>query len=659
VTRFFDLSLNGVTNGMIYAAVALGLVLIWRATHVINFAAGAIATFTTYIAVTLVDRNASYWLALVVALAAGFVIGAVAERILIRPVESKPPVNAVIVTIGLFIAVEGLTGILYGGGFRSFPAEFSQAGLSVGGRQIAFSRFDAFTLASVILLSLLLLVLFRATPAGLRMRASAFAPEVARLLGVRVGRTLTMGWALATLAASLAGVLVAPKVLLYPSNMESVLVFGFAAAVIGGLDSPIGAVIGGVLTGLAISWVGGYLGSSLEPLGAFALLVVVLMIRPQGLFSRAQVRAEHGAPAPPQAAPATAGMAAAATGGGGRLRIVRTIQRVIPQQPLVRHLAFAVLAGVLLFALTEVLSPFRNYQLANVGIYVIAVAGLTLLTGANGQISLGHGAFMAVGAYVTALLLLHTGVPLAVAVLASGAAAAVFGVIAGIAAARLRGPYLAGLTLALAVGLPELAVKYGNVFGGEEGLSVPPAQPPSSDIDPERWIAWLMLATALLVLVVIANLMRSRFGRAFRAVRDDEIASALAGIHVARTQVIAFVVSGACAGLAGALLGVATSIANPGEFAASLSISLLAGMVIGGTGSLIGAWWGGLILVFVPDWATSLSGQFHLSSGQSSNLALIMYGAALVVVIIVAPAGIQGIVRRIGRLALRFGGDYA
>lgn len=288
--RFVDLTLNGVTLGMIYAAVALGLVLIWRATRIINFAQGGMAMFTTYVAVTMIDHHIGYWVAFVVSLVTGLVFGAVVERVLIRPVENKPPINAVIVTLGLLILVEAVAGAIWGGGDRSFPAYFSQIGLKVGSRQIAFSRFDIFVLVAVLIVLLSLAFLFRRTHVGLRMRAAAFAPEVARLLGVRVGRILTLGWALAGLAGSLGGVLVAPKVLLYPNNMDAVLVFAFTAAIIGGLDSPLGALIGGLITGLALSYVGGYLGSSLETVGALVILLVVLMARPEGLFTRARPR---------------------------------------------------------------------------------------------------------------------------------------------------------------------------------------------------------------------------------------------------------------------------------------------------------------------------------------------------------------------------------
>ena len=155
----------------------------------------------------------------------------------------------------------------------------------------------------------------------------------------------------------------------------------------------------------------------------------------------------------------------------------------------------------------------------------------------------------------------------------------------------------------------------------------------------------------LLVMVILGNLMRSRFGRAFRAVRDDEIASALSGISVARTQVLAFAVSAGSAGLAGGLLGLATGIVNPGGFSVSLSISLLAGIVLGGTGSLLGAWWGAILLVFFPQWASSLAGSLHLQAGQSSNLALLFYGLVLIVVMLAAPSGIQGALRRVVSIA--------
>jgi branched-chain amino acid transport system permease protein len=290
VAQFRELTLGGISVGMIYAAIALSLVLIWRATRILNYAQGGMAMFTTYIALLVINHTGSYWAGFAVALAAGLVLGGVIERLVIRPVENKPPLNAIIVTIGLLVFLEGLAGIIYGGQFRSFPAAFSIDGLHIGSAALGISANDVFVAVAVLAAALLLAAGFRYTSAGLQLRAAAFSPPVARLLGVRVGRMLTLGWALAGLIGALAGVLVSPSTFLYPNSMDSIFVLGFTAAVIGGLDSPAGAVAGGLILGVALSYVGGYLGSDLVPLFGLAALAVVLMLRPSGLFSPAATR---------------------------------------------------------------------------------------------------------------------------------------------------------------------------------------------------------------------------------------------------------------------------------------------------------------------------------------------------------------------------------
>ena len=284
MNHFFVLTLTGVAAGMAYTALALALVLIWRATRVVNFAQGAMAMATTYVALAVIRATGSYWLGFVVSLATGFALGALVERLLVRWVEAGPPLNAVILTLGLLLALEALVPMIWGGQIRSFPAPFSISASRFGDVYVALSPFSFFTIAAVLVVMLALWVLFRYTGLGLRLRAAAFAPEVARLLGVRVGRLLSIGWGLASLAGALAGLLVAPAVLLYPNNMDAILVFGFTAAVLGGLESPVGALVGGLAIGLSLSYVGGYLGSDLESLAALLILIVVLMVRPQGLF---------------------------------------------------------------------------------------------------------------------------------------------------------------------------------------------------------------------------------------------------------------------------------------------------------------------------------------------------------------------------------------
>jgi branched-chain amino acid transport system permease protein len=290
MTKFIDLTLNGISIGAIYAAVALALVLIWRATRILNFAQGAMLMITTFIASGVISSGGSYPLGVAAALVSGFVLGAVIERVVIRRIESAPPLNAVIVTLGLYTLLVAIAGMIWGNTPRAFPAAFSLRGYNVGGTTLLFTPNDTFIVLVVLGVALLLALLFRATSLGLQMRAAAFAAEVARLLGVRVGRMFTVGWGLAAVVGALAGVLVAPSVFLGPNSFDAILISGFVAAVLGGLDSPPGAVVGGIVLGLALSYVAGYEGSALVPLAALVILIVVLMIRPSGLFSAARER---------------------------------------------------------------------------------------------------------------------------------------------------------------------------------------------------------------------------------------------------------------------------------------------------------------------------------------------------------------------------------
>lgn len=290
MTKFIDLTLSGISNGAVYAAVALALVLIWRATRIVNFAQGAMLMITTFIASAVINSTGSYWIGFVVALCSGLVLGAAVERILIRPVEGGPPLNPVIVALGIYTLLIAVGGMIWGNTPRSFPAAFSLRGYKVGSTTLLFTPNDTFIVLVVLGLSVVLALLFRATPLGLQLRAAAFRPEVARLLGIRVGRMFALGWALAAVAGALAGVLIAPSVFLGPNSFDPILISGFVAAVLGGLDSPPGAVVGGIALGVALSYVSGYEGSSLVPLAALVILVVVLMVRPSGLFSSTRER---------------------------------------------------------------------------------------------------------------------------------------------------------------------------------------------------------------------------------------------------------------------------------------------------------------------------------------------------------------------------------
>jgi branched-chain amino acid transport system permease protein len=316
----------------------------------------------------------------------------------------------------------------------------------------------------------------------------------------------------------------------------------------------------------------------------------------------------------------------------------------LPRQPLLRHLLFAVPAGVVLWYATTRLSSYNNYQVGEIAAYVVALVGLSLLTGVSGQISLGNGAFMAVGAYTFALLQNHTAGNFVLELLAATGVAAAAGVVLGLPATRLKGPYLAGMTLLFALAVPSIADKWPATFGGDQGLTTTVPTAPGS-LTAEEWLAWIQILAALVVMVLVANVLSSRFGRAFAAVRDDEIAASLTGIHIARTKVMAFAISAGCAGLGGALLALSTGVVSTGEFPYPLSIQLLAAMILGGSGTIVGMVWGGILLVYIPQWSTSLSSDFNLGTGANAYLATIIFGLVLIVAMMVAPNGIQGGVR--------------
>lgn len=329
--------------------------------------------------------------------------------------------------------------------------------------------------------------------------------------------------------------------------------------------------------------------------------------------------------------------------------------RLLPQQTLARHLLVGALGLLAVVVVLTLLSDFRRFQMAEMAYLGIAAGGLTVLTGLNGQISLGHGALMAIGAYTTALLLpdREAGTPLLVVVLAAVAVTLAVGSVVGVGAARLHGPYLAGATLALAVAVPGIALYFKETLGGEQGLRIVVPDFPAwaddatyfvtgQDLTRSGWIAFLAWTTLIVVFVGLANLSRSRVGRRWRAVRDDEIAAQLSGIDLARSRVSAFMVSAAAAGAAGAMLALTVRLAAPSSFTLTLSLTLLAAVVLGGLGSLTGALLGAALLTFLPQVVTQLGTDAGLSDIQAAELAPLVYGVVMVLVILLAPGGLYG-----------------
>jgi branched-chain amino acid transport system permease protein len=290
-TEFAQQIAAGVRQGAIFAGLALALVIIYRSTRAINFAQGEMATFTTFICWSLMNNGLSFWAAFPIVLLIAFVGGVVIERTIIRPVENGPVITIVIVTLGLAVLLNGLMSVIWGGANRPFDGPFSTRTLDVGGVPISVQDIGI-VVVSFVLVALLALF-FRFTKLGLGLRAAALNRDSSELVGVRVGWMLAFGWGLAAVLGAVAGMMVAPILFLDPNMMQTILLYAFAAAVLGGLDSPVGAVVGGLLLGVAITVLGryvGFIGDTLKLPTALLLILLVLLVKPNGLFGRVAVR---------------------------------------------------------------------------------------------------------------------------------------------------------------------------------------------------------------------------------------------------------------------------------------------------------------------------------------------------------------------------------
>jgi branched-chain amino acid transport system permease protein len=291
VETFVQQVISGLATGGIYGSVALALVMIYQATDVVNFAQGNMAMFSTYLAWTLMQAGLPYWGAFFLTLAISFVGGLLIERLIIRPVEQAPILTIVIVCIGLLVILNSVAGWIYSYIQKPFPSPFPARPFRVG--TIVFGAHDIGVIGVTLLVLAFLYVFFRYTTLGLAMRAAAQNPASSRLVGIRVGWMLALGWALAAAIGAVAGMMVAPVVFLDPNMMSGILIYAFASATLGGFTSPGGAVLGGLLVGVTENLVGTYvsfIGTELKLTMALAMILIVLVVKPSGLFGRVAVQ---------------------------------------------------------------------------------------------------------------------------------------------------------------------------------------------------------------------------------------------------------------------------------------------------------------------------------------------------------------------------------
>jgi branched-chain amino acid transport system permease protein len=305
-----------------------------------------------------------------------------------------------------------------------------------------------------------------------------------------------------------------------------------------------------------------------------------------------------------------------------------------------------IFAALILFT-ASTFEAYNQSQLSLVLIYFIGVLSVTLLTGTSGQLSLGQGALMAVGGYSAALAMINLQYPIWLAVPVAMIVAALAGLLLGLAAARLSGPYLAGTTLVIALAIPTIASRFFSIFKGDEGLFMEAGSPPVwltnliGEISFEEWELYLVLPFALLALFFASNILLSRTGRVWKSIRDNENAAALSGINFSRDKIYVFIISSAFAGVAGALYGM-RGIVAPSVYPVSLSLALLTAAVLGGIRSIAGAFIGTVIVVFLPDWINLVLGNFEMSTQISDFLPALLSGLLLIATVVINPAGVMG-----------------
>lgn len=289
--RIFDTLLIGISTGSIYALMSLAIVLVWRSTRVVNFAQAGQATLSTYVGYEVANRTGNFWLALVIAIVAGAIVGAAVDfflmRVLFRHANSGPAavVAPVIATLGLLGLIRSIVGLIWGGDFRSITAPVSKDGYTFGSVTVPFSPLNTLIVVAVAIVLIAISILFTRTNLGLALRASAYAPEIARLAGIRTSQTRTIGWAIAGGVGGVAGMLITSYNFLTPYSLDLLLVFGFIAAVIGGLESMVGAVVGAMVLGIGLTFILNFVGTSLTFISGFVVLIVVLLVKPDGIIA--------------------------------------------------------------------------------------------------------------------------------------------------------------------------------------------------------------------------------------------------------------------------------------------------------------------------------------------------------------------------------------
>ena len=591
-----------------FAVVALGFALVFRVTGVVNLAQGAFCIIGALSMYTLqVEHGWPVLLAALGAIAITVVVALILGRAAFVPaVASLPASSMLMLTVGLLTFIEGLALVIWGSQPYALPPFSGEAPVSVFGVRLPT---QGFWIAGVVVLIVAgMWFLLMRTAVGEALRACADNPTAARLMGIDVPRMTLLSFALAALIAALGGIAVAPIFSFQFDTGRFFTIFGFMAVAIGGLGSLVGAVVGGLLLGVAEQLAAGYVSSLFANGIALALLVAVLIVRPSGLFVGRRTRREDVRDEP------------------------RIYQAIVRLQG--RGARIAGIGGVLFVLVLPWLLPGDGLlsSLIITGILFIAVLGLDILMGYTGQVSLGQAGFMAIGGYTAAILATNYGWPPLAGLVAGLVLSLACAIALSLVTTRLRGHYLALGTLAFGLLVDSLTVGMTDVTGGPSGLvGIPSMSIAGFVFDTPLRVYYLVAVLIIALTVLLFGGVRAGFGRALQAVRTDQMAAGALGIHVAGYKAAAFVCSALLASLAGSLYAFYFHFLSPEMVGTPRSLELIAMLVIGGEGTLVGPLIGVAILTLLPTIFQPLA--LYKTCAE---------GALLVLVFRYLPAGIFG-----------------
>lgn|GEM_PF-39104 len=610
-----QLTIDGVIIGALYAIVALGQVLIFRTTRVLNFAQGAVATISAFTAWIVMDSlNWPWWPAFFLAILIGGVMGLAIGALLTFVMAKATVLEKSVACLGIFQLVGWGGRTVFGESPRRMPPPV-EGSIDLGGLLI---NTNGLVIAGVSTVAIVLVFLIISkTRMGLGMRALAQDEETARQYGVPSSRLILLSWVISSAIGGGAGVLVASMLQVDHTVMTTIMIMSFAALVLGGFSSTVGAVVGGLTLGIASSLVAGFLAPSFKNSIVFVLILLFLTIRPDGLIGRKSIVVQESGPAP----------------------------ETLPSLPNGRNRLLLISGAAL--AVFVLLIPVLNlpFPVSVFGVMIamtIAVIALSVFMGYVGEISLGHGALVAIGAYTAGIMMnVWPAAPYPIVVLTAAATAGLAGAALGWATIRLSGLYLAVATLVLTYIVAEVALQARDITGGATGLNVPApilGVPITNDFG--RY--YVALGTLAVVVAVVLIVLRSPIGQRWVAVRDAPMAAMANGLAVRRVRVNGFIFSSMIAGVAGAVFSFVVTHVGPTQYGLFFSIFLLLAVALGGAGSILGAFLGAAFISLLPV-------MLNRSSGMTDGIM----GLTLILVIAFLPGGIAGLVERLRVRATR------